>query len=61
MEIDPPDTEYCVVEPNCVIHCDGDPIKREDEEKLNEGECVCVQCGVVCVRSVVSCVQCSMV
>jgi len=36
MEIDPPDTEYCVVEPNCVIHYDGDPIKRDDEERLDE-------------------------
>jgi transitional endoplasmic reticulum ATPase len=36
MEIDPPDTEYCVVEPNCVIHYDGDPVTREDEERLDE-------------------------
>ena len=33
MEIDPPDTEYCIVEPQTVIHCDGDPVKREDDEK----------------------------
>jgi len=36
MEIDPPDTEVCVVEPNCVIHSDGTPLKREDEERLDE-------------------------
>ena len=33
MEIDPPDSEYCIVAPETVIHCDGDPIKREDEER----------------------------
>jgi len=36
MEIDPPETPYCIVEPATVIHCDGDPVKREDEEKLDE-------------------------
>ena len=36
MEIDPPENDYCIVEPNCVIHCDGDPVKREDEERLDE-------------------------
>jgi transitional endoplasmic reticulum ATPase len=36
MEIDPPDTDYCVVEPNCVIHYDGTPLTREDEERLDE-------------------------
>jgi transitional endoplasmic reticulum ATPase len=36
MEIDPADTDYCIVEPNCEIFCDGDPIKREDEERLDE-------------------------
>jgi len=37
MEIDPSDTvSYCIVEPQTVIHCDGDPVKREDEEKLDE-------------------------
>eukprot|EP00954_Amorphochlora_amoebiformis_P003638 281284-Amorphochlora_amoeboformis.AAC.2 len=34
MEIDAPDnSEYCIVAPETVIHCDGDPIKREDHEK----------------------------
>jgi len=36
MEIDPPDTDYCIVDPNCVIHYDGEPVKREDEERLDE-------------------------
>lgn len=28
--------EYCVVAPDTEIFCEGEPIKREDEEKLNE-------------------------
>ena len=28
--------EYCIVSPDTEIFCEGDPIKREDEEKLNE-------------------------
>eukprot|EP01069_Polyplicarium_translucidae_P002608 Polyplicarium_translucidae@DN2081_c0_g1_i2.p1 len=28
--------EYCIVAPDTVIHCEGDPIKREDEERLDE-------------------------
>ncbi|KAF0984852.1 hypothetical protein FDP41_000751 [Naegleria fowleri] len=35
VETDP--DEYCIVAPDTVIHCEGDPIKREDEEaRLNE-------------------------
>jgi transitional endoplasmic reticulum ATPase len=35
VETDP--EPYCIVAPDTVIHCEGDPIKREDEEnKLNE-------------------------
>lgn len=30
VETDPED--YCIVAPDTVIHCEGDPIKREDEE-----------------------------
>eukprot|EP00735_Rhodelphis_limneticus_P013894 TRINITY_DN7856_c0_g1::TRINITY_DN7856_c0_g1_i1::g.23808::m.23808 TRINITY_DN7856_c0_g1::TRINITY_DN7856_c0_g1_i1::g.23808 ORF type:complete len:803 (-),score=249.15,sp/P54774/CDC48_SOYBN/80.67/0.0,AAA/PF00004.24/1e-47,AAA/PF00004.24/1.5e-46,CDC48_N/PF02359.13/4.5e-23,AAA_22/PF13401.1/1.2e+03,AAA_22/PF13401.1/1.5e-05,AAA_22/PF13401.1/0.0031,RuvB_N/PF05496.7/1.2e-05,RuvB_N/PF05496.7/9.2e-06,AAA_16/PF13191.1/1.6e-05,AAA_16/PF13191.1/0.00044,AAA_17/PF13207.1/2.1e-05,AAA_17/PF13207.1/0.00078,AAA_33/PF1 len=30
VEIDP--GEYCIVAPDTVIHCEGEPIKREDEE-----------------------------
>lgn len=34
VETDP--AEYCIVAPETVIHCEGDPIKREDEERLDE-------------------------
>jgi len=27
---------YCIVTPNTVIQCEGDPIKREEEKSLNE-------------------------
>jgi transitional endoplasmic reticulum ATPase len=36
MEIDPTDLEYCTVAPETLIHCDGDPVKRDDEERLDE-------------------------
>eukprot|EP01083_Nonionella_stella_P080446 221105_1 len=36
MEIDPPEEEFCIVAPETIIHCDGEPVKREDEEKLDE-------------------------
>eukprot|EP01059_Diplonema_ambulator_P021984 TRINITY_DN365_c0_g1_i1.p1 TRINITY_DN365_c0_g1~~TRINITY_DN365_c0_g1_i1.p1 ORF type:complete len:795 (+),score=410.46 TRINITY_DN365_c0_g1_i1:62-2446(+) len=28
--------EYCIVSPDTMIHCDGEPIKREDEEKATD-------------------------
>jgi transitional endoplasmic reticulum ATPase len=34
IESDP--DEYCLVTQDTVIHCEGDPIKREDEEKLDD-------------------------
>ncbi|RWW21555.1 hypothetical protein GW17_00014296, partial [Ensete ventricosum] len=34
IETDPP--EYCIVSPETEIFCDGEPIKREDEERLDE-------------------------
>ncbi|CAK9137573.1 unnamed protein product [Ilex paraguariensis] len=34
VETDP--GEYCIVAPDTEIFCDGEPIKREDEERLNE-------------------------
>merc|ERR1719472_736114 len=34
VETDP--AEYCIVAPDTVIHCEGEPIKREDEEKLDD-------------------------
>lgn len=36
MEIDPPDTEFCIIAPETTIHCDGDPVKRDEEERLDE-------------------------
>jgi len=34
VETDP--EPYCIVAPDTVIHCEGEPVKREDEEKLDE-------------------------
>eukprot|EP00172_Hildenbrandia_rubra_P004054 Plantae.Rhodophyta-Hildenbrandia_rubra.ctg7472.p1 GENE.Plantae.Rhodophyta-Hildenbrandia_rubra.ctg7472~~Plantae.Rhodophyta-Hildenbrandia_rubra.ctg7472.p1 ORF type:complete len:818 (+),score=194.61 Plantae.Rhodophyta-Hildenbrandia_rubra.ctg7472:193-2646(+) len=34
VETDPEDC--CIVAPNTVIHCEGEPIKREDEERLDD-------------------------
>lgn len=34
IETDP--AEYCIVAPDTEIFCDGEPIKREDEERLDE-------------------------
>jgi len=33
---DEPDEDVCIVAPETMIHCDGDPIKREDEEAMDE-------------------------
>eukprot|EP00919_Chromeraceae_sp_WS-2016_P080604 GHVR01190561.1.p1 GENE.GHVR01190561.1~~GHVR01190561.1.p1 ORF type:complete len:798 (+),score=224.09 GHVR01190561.1:94-2487(+) len=29
-------SDWCIVAPDTVIHCEGEPVKREDEEKLDE-------------------------
>eukprot|EP01027_Heterolobosea_sp_BB2_P027346 GEZU01042683.1.p1 GENE.GEZU01042683.1~~GEZU01042683.1.p1 ORF type:complete len:824 (-),score=392.77 GEZU01042683.1:121-2592(-) len=34
VETDP--DEYCIVAPDTVIHCEGEPIKREEEESVND-------------------------
>merc|ERR1712070_719274 len=34
VETDP--DEYCIVAPDTVIHCEGEPVKREDEESKDE-------------------------
>lgn len=34
VECDP--APYCVVSPDTVIHCEGEPIKREDEERMDD-------------------------
>ncbi len=28
--------EYCIVAPDTIIHCEGEPIKREEEEKMDD-------------------------
>jgi transitional endoplasmic reticulum ATPase len=28
--------EYCIVAPDTMIHCEGEPIKREDEERMDD-------------------------
>ena len=34
IEVDPP--EFVIVAPDTVIHCEGEPVKREDEEKADD-------------------------
>jgi len=34
VETDP--AEYCIIAPDSVIHCEGEPIKREEEDKLDD-------------------------
>lgn len=34
VETDP--VEYCIVAPDTVIHCEGEPIKREEEDRLDD-------------------------
>lgn len=34
VETDP--QEYCIVAPDTEIYCEGEPIRREDEERLDE-------------------------
>ncbi|TVU29757.1 hypothetical protein EJB05_21341, partial [Eragrostis curvula] len=36
MDIEPAGGEYCIVAPDTEVFCDGEPVKREDEEKLDE-------------------------
>jgi transitional endoplasmic reticulum ATPase len=34
VETDP--SPYCIVAPDTVIHCEGEPVKREDEERMDD-------------------------
>ncbi|GBG32536.1 Transitional endoplasmic reticulum ATPase [Hondaea fermentalgiana] len=34
VETDPPN--FCIVAPDTLIHCEGEPVRREDEERLDE-------------------------
>jgi transitional endoplasmic reticulum ATPase len=36
MELDPSDQETIIIAPETTIHCDGEPVKRSEEEKLDE-------------------------
>lgn len=45
VETDP--AEYCIVAPDTEIFCEGEPIKREDEEKLDEARCILLRCCLV--------------
>lgn len=38
VETDP--DEYCIVAPDTEIFCEGEPIVREDEDKLDDVGCV---------------------
>ncbi|KAL4146733.1 hypothetical protein PRNP1_012597 [Phytophthora ramorum] len=33
---------YCIVAPDTIIHCEGEPVRREDEEKMDERASVVV-------------------
>ena len=50
VETDPAD--YCIVAPDTEIFCEGEPIKREDEEKLDEvgGLCCHKLTGLYCTQ-----------
>lgn len=36
ISVEPEGDEFCTVAPETMIHCDGEPLKREDEERLDE-------------------------
>merc|ERR1719480_516747 len=36
VEVENSDDEVCIVSPDTVVHCDGEPIKREDEESADD-------------------------
>ena len=50
VETDP--AEYCIVAPDTEIYCEGEPIRREDEERLDE---VGAECGRVLVGGCAGC------
>lgn len=35
VEIDPSDSEFAIVTPDTILYAEGNPIKREDEERLD--------------------------
>jgi len=36
VEVENSDDEVCIVSPDTIVHCDGEPIKREDEESADD-------------------------
>lgn len=36
IEMDPQENQCCIVAPDTVIYCEGEPVKREDEERLDD-------------------------
>ena len=36
VEVENSEDEVCIVSPDTVVHCDGEPIKREDEESADD-------------------------
>ena len=46
VETDP--AEYCIVAPDTEIFCEGEPLNREDEEKLDEVRTRSRRCGGRC-------------
>jgi len=43
VETDP--ENYCIVAPDTEVFCEGEPINREDEEKLDEARARALRCG----------------
>lgn len=46
VETDP--DEYCIVAPDTEIFCEGEPIVREDEDKLDDVGYVLRCCSITC-------------
>ena len=61
VEVDP--GEFVIVGPDAVIHCEGDPVKREDEERADDIVCEISECRAdaawecTCTKKVRACDQ----
>ena len=47
VETDPED--YCIVAPDTEIYCEGEPIRREDEERLDDVSFGALSMGLACL------------